>query len=100
MNFFYPVEAFASSVERGVAKMSQRAFEGSRRDLPRREPSRRQLTVKAIIDGEPTPEQTKEALDFGLAVEDADGEMKLTPLGQIALSGYPDDRVDPVNAAA
>jgi hypothetical protein len=100
MNFFAPVEAFSNSVERGVAKLSQRAFEGTKRELPQPEPSRRQSTVKAIVDQEPSPEQIKEARDFGLAAEDDNGGLELTPLGELVLSGYPDDHPDAKAAAA
>jgi hypothetical protein len=83
--------AVAGSVERSVERLSQRAFEGPKRDLPPDEPTPRQLTVKAIVDGKATEDQVKESLDFGLAARDAQGELKLTPLGEIALSRYPED---------
>jgi hypothetical protein len=81
--------AVAGSVERGVERLSQRAFEGPRRDLPPDEPTPRQLTVKAIVDGQASKDQVKESLDFGLAARDAQGELTLTPLGEIVLSRYP-----------
>jgi hypothetical protein len=90
----------AESVERGVGKLSQRAFEGSRRDLPPNEPTRRQLTVKAIAEGHPTEDQIKESLDFGLATQGSHGELELTPIGEFALSRYPKDRREEKAAAA
>jgi hypothetical protein len=80
------------SIERSVDRLSQRAFEGPRRDRSPEEPTRRQLTAKAIVDGQATEDQVKEALDFSLAEPDERGGMKLTPLGELVLSGYPDDR--------
>jgi hypothetical protein len=100
VNFFSPLEAFSSSVERGVARLSQRAFEGPRRDVPLEAPTPRQLTVKAIVDGEASKDQVKEAFDFGLASRGEDEVLELTPLGEIALSGYPDDRPAKKAAAA
>lgn len=90
----------ADTIERSVDRLSQRAFEGSRRDLSPEEPTPRQLTVKAIVDGQASEDQVKEALDFGLATRDAQDEMELTPLGELVLSGYPDDRPESKVAAA
>src|ERR1700755_2886700 len=81
--------AVASSVERSVERLSQRAFEGPRRDLPPDEPTPRQLTVKAISEGQASKDQIKESLDFGLAAPDPQGKLRLTPLGKIVLSRYP-----------
>jgi hypothetical protein len=92
--------AVASSVERSVERLSQRAFEGQRRDLPPEEPTPRQLTVKAIVDGQASKDQVKESLDFGLAARDAQGELRLTPLGEIVLSRYPAADAETETAAA
>jgi hypothetical protein len=90
----------ASSIERSVDRLSQRAFEGPRRDRPPKVPTPRQLTAKAIVDGDASEDQIKESLDFGLATHDPHGELELTPLGEIVLSGYPDDRPAKKAAAA
>lgn len=93
------ISAAADSIERSVDRLSQRAFEGSRRGLSPEEPTPRQLTAKAIVDGQASEDQVKEALDFGLAIRDARDEMELTPLGELVLSGYPDDRPEAKAAA-
>jgi hypothetical protein len=92
--------AVAGSVERSVERLSQRAFEGPRRDLPPDEPTPRQLTVKAIVDGQASEDQVKESLDFGLAALDAEDELTLTPLGRMVLSRYPGDAETPAKQEA
>ena len=86
------LSAAVDSIERSVDRLSQRAFEGPQRHRSPEKPTRRQLTAKAIVDGRASEDQVKEAIDFSLAKPDERGGMKLTPLGELVLSGYPDDQ--------
>lgn len=77
-------------LDRGVEKLSQRAFEAAQRERPERQPSRQHVTLKAISEGQASEEQEREALAFSLATRNGD-QMVLTPLGNYILSGYPPD---------
>jgi hypothetical protein len=79
----------AGSVERSIERLSQRAFDWTQRDRPRREASARQITVKAIAEGTASESQIEEALEFRLAARDEHGVFRLTPMGEITLSRYP-----------
>jgi hypothetical protein len=78
-----------SSIEAGVEKLSQRAYEGPKRDQFERQPSERQEIVKAISQNSASTDQVQEALDFSLARRGANNRLELTPLGQSLLDGYP-----------
>jgi hypothetical protein len=76
----------------GLDRLTQRAFEGPKRNRPERVPTPSQSIVKAIREGRASDAQVAEALDFGLASQTEGETIELTPLGDFILSRHPAER--------
>lgn len=82
-------ETISGFIWDGLERLTQRAFEGPKRNRPERVPSPSQSIVKAIREGRASDDQVAEAVDFGLAFETGHDAIELTPLGEFILSRHP-----------
>ncbi len=82
-------EAISDFFWNGLDRLTQRAFEGPKRNRPERVPTPSQSIVKAVREGRASDAQVAEALDFGLAWETGHDAIELTPLGEFILSRHP-----------